>query len=77
QSLAITQDIGDKSGEGTTLNNIYQIYKARGDYDTALKYLQQSIVIQQEIGNVAGLCVTLFNMGHIHIQNEEFQEADH
>jgi hypothetical protein len=34
------QEIGDKSGEGTTLNNISQIYDARGDYDTALSYLQ-------------------------------------
>ncbi|HHE06008.1 MAG TPA: tetratricopeptide repeat protein, partial [Epsilonproteobacteria bacterium] len=32
QSLEIRQEIGDKSGERTTLNNISQIYKARGDY---------------------------------------------
>lgn len=32
QSLAIKQEIGDKAGEGTTLNNISQIYDARGDY---------------------------------------------
>ncbi|MES9905399.1 MAG: CHAT domain-containing protein, partial [Sedimenticola sp.] len=30
RSLAIRQEIGDKSGEGTTLNNISQIYDARG-----------------------------------------------
>jgi tetratricopeptide (TPR) repeat protein len=48
---------------------------ARGDYDTALKYLQQSLAIRQEIRDVAGLCATLFNMGHIHWQNEEQQEA--
>ena len=29
----------------------------------------------QEIGDNAGLCATLFNMGHIHRQNEEQQEA--
>ncbi|EIJ41795.1 tetratricopeptide repeat protein [Beggiatoa alba B18LD] len=75
QSLAIRQEIGDKSGEGTTLNNIGQIFKARGDYETALRYLQQSLAIRQEIGDVAGLCATLFNMGHIHLQNEEVQEG--
>ena len=37
--------------------------------------LHQSLAIQQEIGDVAGLCATLFNMGHIHWQNEEHQEA--
>ncbi len=75
QSLAIQQEIGDKSGEGATLNNISQIFKARSDYDTALQYLKQSLAIQQEIGDTAGLCVTLFNMGHIHLQNEQVQEA--
>ncbi|MBU2006982.1 MAG: tetratricopeptide repeat protein, partial [Gammaproteobacteria bacterium] len=75
KSLAIRQEIGDKSGEGTTLNNISQILKARGDYDTALDFLKKSLAIQQEIGDVAGLCATLFNMGHIHLQNEEVAEA--
>jgi tetratricopeptide (TPR) repeat protein len=75
QSLAIQQEIGDKSGEGTTLNNISQIYDSRGDYDTALQYLKQSLAIQQEIGDIAGLCATLFNIGHIHYQNEEIPQS--
>src|SRR3954447_18910131 len=40
--------------EGATLNNLSQIYKARGDYETALKYLEQSLQIQREIGDKAG-----------------------
>jgi tetratricopeptide (TPR) repeat protein len=75
QSLAIQQEIGDKSGEGTTLNNMATAAHARGDYDTALQYLKQSLAIQQEIGDTAGLCASLFNMGHIYLQNEQFQEA--
>ena len=51
-SLKISQEIGDKYGEGTTLNNISQIYDARGDYDTALD-LPQTIPgkFSQEIGD--------------------------
>lgn len=75
QSLAIQQQIGDKAGEGTTLNNISQIYDAQGDYATALTYLQQSLDIMRQIGDKAGLCATLFNMGHIYMQNEQVQEA--
>ncbi len=51
-----------KEEEGTTLNNISQIYQARGDYDTALKYLEQSLKIRREIGDRAGEGVTLNNM---------------
>ena len=75
QSLQIMQQIGDKAGEGTTLNNISQIYDAQGDYETALGYLKQSLQIRQQIGDKAGLCATLFNMGHMHWQNKQQDQA--
>ena len=62
QSLAIRQQIGDKAGEGTTLNNISQIYDAQGDYETALAYLKQSLAIRQQIGDKAGEGTTLNNI---------------
>ena len=71
QSLAITKEVGDRAGEGDTLNNISQIYHARGDYDTALDYLKQSLTIRKEVGDRAGMCVTLFNIGHIHKQHDD------
>ncbi len=75
QSLAIRQAIGDRSGEGTTLNNISQIYQARGDLTTALEYLQKSLAIQEAIGDKSGMCATLFNIGHIHLAHDEVGEA--
>ncbi len=56
------QDIGDKAGEGATLNNISQVYHTRGDFDTALQYLKQSLQIGQEIGDKAGEGDTLNNL---------------
>ena len=73
--LAISREIGDKSGEGNNLNNMSAIAYARGDYDTALGFLQQSLAIYREIGDTAGLCATLFNIGHIHALREEYQKA--
>ncbi|MGB0733279.1 MAG: tetratricopeptide repeat protein, partial [Pontibacterium sp.] len=64
------QEIGDRSGEGTTLNNISQIHDARGEYDQALSYLTQSLAIRKEIGDTSGLCVTLFNIGHIRLRHK-------
>jgi len=40
KSLKIRVAIGDKSGEGATLNNIATIYQARGDLTKALEYLE-------------------------------------
>jgi tetratricopeptide (TPR) repeat protein len=50
-------------------------YLHLADYDTALDYLKRSLKIRQEIGDKSGLCYTLFNMGHIHLQNEDVQNA--
>lgn len=46
-----------------------------GDYDTALEYLKKSLAFQQEIGDPAGICATLFNIGHIHYTNDEIPQA--
>ena len=62
QSLAIYQQIGDKAGEGTTLNNISQIYDAQGDYATALDLPAKSLAISQQIGDKAGEGTTLNNI---------------
>ncbi len=66
QSLKIREEIGDKSGVGTTLNNISQIYKARGDLPTALTYLQKSLKIREEIGDKSGEGTTLNNISQIY-----------
>ncbi len=73
RKLVIDREIGDRSGEGTTLNNISQIYDAKGDYDTALRYLQQSLNIQQEIGDRSGMIPTLHNMAQIAWEKQDFQ----
>jgi len=62
QALTITQQLGDKSGEGATLNNIASIYHARGDYDTALDYLLQALTITQHLGDKSGEGATLNNI---------------
>ncbi len=74
-ALNLCLETGDKAKEGTTLNNISQVYKARGNYDKALEHLKQSLAICQQIGDRAGLCATLFNIGHIHLQKEEMTQA--
>ncbi|MFH0995439.1 MAG: tetratricopeptide repeat protein [Pseudomonadota bacterium] len=65
KALNLCKKTGDRSGEGATLNNISQIYDARGDYDTALEYLKQSLVIRREIGDRSGEGTTLNNISQI------------
>ncbi|GAB4044142.1 tetratricopeptide repeat protein [Spirosoma litoris] len=74
-SLRIRQQIGDKHGEGATLNNISQIYDARGDYETTLSYLQDSLRIRQQIGDKHGEGVTLNNLATTAYAKGDYETA--
>ncbi len=74
-ALDLTREIKNKKLEGTTLNNISQIYDARGDYETALEYLTQSLAIQQEIGDKAGEGATLNNISQIYDARGDYETA--
>jgi len=65
-ALPLFQASKDRENEGATLNNISQIYKARGDLTTALTYLEQSLAIRQAIGDKAGEGATLNNISQIY-----------
>ena len=75
QSLTLIQQIGDKAGEGTTLNNISTLYHAQGDYETALAYLKQSLTIWQQIGDKAGEGTTLNNLSQIYDAQGDYATA--
>lgn len=72
QSLLIRKKIGDKAGQGTTLNNISQIYHAIGNYTTALIYLEQSLAMQRVIGNRYNEGIIVNNIG-----NTYYAKGDH
>jgi hypothetical protein len=40
--LVIVEQIGDKAGEWTTLNNIGEVYRKLGQYAQALKFHEQA-----------------------------------
>ncbi|RMG22501.1 MAG: tetratricopeptide repeat protein, partial [Methanobacteriota archaeon] len=75
KALSISREIGDRAGEGVTLNNIGMIYHARGDYEQALKYYQESLSISREIGDRAGEGVTLNNIGQIYNARGDYEQA--
>ena len=48
------------------LNNIGYIHMSQGDNSVAIEYYQQSLRIQQEIGDKQGMSSTYNNIGYIH-----------
>ena len=75
QSLAIRQDIGDRRGEGESLNNIGGIYSRLGDYPKALDFYEQSLAIRQDIGDRRGEGTMLNNIGFIYDSLGDYPKA--
>ncbi|MEH2449413.1 MAG: tetratricopeptide repeat protein, partial [Nostoc sp.] len=45
QSLEIKREIGDRFGEGYSLNNLSNAYNSLGQYQRAIEFFQQSLEI--------------------------------
>jgi tetratricopeptide (TPR) repeat protein len=65
--------VGDRAGEGTTLNNIGEIYRSLGQYPQALEQYRQALAISKAVGDRAGEGGTLNNIGFI---LGEFQDSN-
>ncbi|RAM50079.1 MAG: hypothetical protein C6Y22_18630, partial [Hapalosiphonaceae cyanobacterium JJU2] len=63
QSLTIKKTIGDKQGEGNSLNNLGLAYKNLGEYKRAIDYHNQSLTIAKAIGDRQGEAKSLNNLG--------------
>jgi len=46
RALGLARDLGDKSGEAASLNNIASIFQDRGELDKALDYYQQALDVE-------------------------------
>ncbi|NEP79598.1 MAG: CHAT domain-containing protein, partial [Okeania sp. SIO3B3] len=75
QSLKISQEIGDRSGEGANLNNIGAVYKSLGKYEESLSYYHQSLEITQEVGNRSGEGTNLNNIGSVYKSLGKYEES--
>lgn len=73
--LSIQKEIGDKQGEGETLNDISQIYMVKSDYDTTLIYLTKSLKIQTQISNAKGCLAPLNNIATIALTKGHYKMA--
>jgi tetratricopeptide (TPR) repeat protein len=49
QALVIRQQVGDKEGEGTTLNNLGGVYNSLGQYPDAEKTLFAAIEVRESL----------------------------
>ena len=62
QALVLYREVGDRQGEGGTLNGLGAVARAFGQYPQALDYYQQALGIIRKIGDRAGEGTILNNI---------------
>ena len=75
QYLAISREIGNRSGEGNSLGNLGIAYDSLGEYRKAIEYHEQSLAISREIGNRSVEGNSLGNLGSAYDSLGEYRKA--
>jgi len=66
KALGIWREIGNRGGEGTTLNGLGSVYKVLGKKAEALKYYEEALSIRREVGDRIREGETLSNLGVVY-----------
>jgi tetratricopeptide (TPR) repeat protein len=75
RALILQDKIGDRKGQGISLNNIGSVYDYRGDYGQALQYYLKSLKMREEIGYREGQGVSMNNIGFIYYKLGDYVKA--
>ncbi len=73
--MAIKRNIHDRKGEGNILGNIGVVYFSLAQYDKALTYVDQALVIRREIHDRAGEGMDLGNIGAVYRSLGQYTKA--
>jgi CHAT domain-containing protein/uncharacterized protein HemY len=74
EGLLIGQEIQDKYGIASSLNNLGMLYGKTGDYEQAIYYLKKNIEINEEMGD-RKITSALNNLGMVYTKKGEYSNA--
>ena len=75
RALAITTEIGDRSGEASCYGNLGVLLQSLDQYDKAKEYLQKALVIRTEIGDREGEATDYGNLGTVFYSLGQYDKA--
>jgi len=67
QALRLRRRVGDRKGEGASLNHLGRVYADLGAKERAKEYLEQALRIRREVKDRQGETTTLNNLGNVYV----------
>ena len=75
RALSISQQIRDRRGQASSLNNLGNVCQFLDEYAQAREYHEQSLAINQQIGDCRGQASSLGNLGNVCRSFGEYTQA--
>jgi tetratricopeptide (TPR) repeat protein len=75
ESLAISQEVGNRMGISHSLADLGTVAFEKGDYPAAGALYQKSLAISRELGNRLGIAHTLDNLGEVAFEQGDYPAA--
>ncbi|MER5506149.1 tetratricopeptide repeat protein, partial [Streptomyces sp. NPDC002766] len=75
-SLAIKEELGDRSGIAGSYHQLGIIAQLRGDYQQAEDHYRASLAIKEELGDRSGIASSYHQLGTIAQERGDYQQAE-
>jgi tetratricopeptide (TPR) repeat protein len=75
-SLAISEEIGDRAGAAVSYGELGSLAGRRGDYETAEQRYQEALAILEEAGHRANIAVAYHQLGRIAEKRGDYDTAE-
>ncbi len=75
KALSLVQEIDDKIGETTVLNNIGNVYSMLGDYDHSIHYFEKAREIMEEHKLDLQRITIYETLGGVYYENKDYEKA--
>lgn len=73
--LAISRELGDRSGIAALLNNLGNVAYDQADYPSARTFFEESLALRRELEERRGIAATLNNLGNVANEQGDYPAA--
>ena len=76
EAIRLFRRTGNRRLEGTATSGLAEVLRSQGLLDEAMETCRTALQIHRSLGNPVQECIAMGNLGDIHVDRDEFEEAN-